>query len=229
MRSTINRSKYAYTWSKRCIGRCESDQKKLQSLFFLFLFFAHPSSAVYIPDLPNIRNNPMPNFPTHLVVEEALARPVSSSDKLGKTYLMEADGEDTKYGQTNDIFRHRGEWAKQCPGQVQVWRQCWIVPFTHKFEQVIHLHYKFIEPTWHGPSQCVYCPVNHRELATLVPHLGTLCRRSGPPHEGGSITSSPSLLESGKHSGLSQHLEAVPVTMHSNNQTPWKPSGPSGH
>ncbi|KAJ6614899.1 hypothetical protein B0H10DRAFT_1950305 [Mycena sp. CBHHK59/15] len=80
--------------------------------------------ATLPPTTTDIMATLMPNFPTHLVVKEALARPVSSSDKLGKTYLMEADGEDTKYGQTNNIFRHRGEWAKQCPGQVQVWRQC---------------------------------------------------------------------------------------------------------
>ncbi|KAJ7449500.1 hypothetical protein B0H11DRAFT_1928657 [Mycena galericulata] len=109
--------------------------------------------------------------------------PPSPSDRAGAFYaFFDPTFSTAKYGRSNNPPRRKGEWERQCRGEIQVWLPFyWEVPFAAKFERLIHQHYRRAG-YWLGPMRCAYCGVKHREkyradagLIVVVEHyLGVL-------------------------------------------------------
>ncbi|KAJ7496270.1 hypothetical protein B0H11DRAFT_1910029 [Mycena galericulata] len=88
----------------------------------------------------------------------------SPSDRPGTFYAyFDAEFSTAKLGRSDNPVRRKGEWERQCQGEIQVWLPiCWEVPFAAKFERIIHEHYKRAG-SWLRPIACPFCGVKHRE------------------------------------------------------------------
>ncbi|KAJ7441687.1 hypothetical protein FB451DRAFT_1190871 [Mycena latifolia] len=111
----------------------------------------------------------------HPAIEAVIRARPSPSDGPGTAYVFTILADqpnlphprpkgrrELKIGKANDPPKRKREWSRQCRGQRQEWRVYWIVPFTKKFEKLLHAHFKHTG-AWIPPKKCRFCGVRHRE------------------------------------------------------------------
>ncbi|KAJ7463254.1 hypothetical protein FB451DRAFT_1180347 [Mycena latifolia] len=122
----------------------------------------------------------------HPLIEAAIARKASASDKPGKIYGFKIPRYqphrpkcrrrrsrraiprlEVKIGRAKCPTKRRKQWLRKCKGQRQEWMFYWEVPEAAKFEALIHLHFK-MAGAWIPPSECDFCGVRHQEKFDYV-------------------------------------------------------------
>ncbi|KAJ7438352.1 hypothetical protein FB451DRAFT_1192669, partial [Mycena latifolia] len=122
----------------------------------------------------------------HPLIEAAIARKASASDKPGKIYGFKIPWYqphrpkcrrrrsrraiprlEVKIGRAKCPTKRRKQWLRKCKGQRQEWMFYWEVPEAAKFEALIHLHFK-MAGAWIPPSECDFCGVRHQEKFDYV-------------------------------------------------------------